>query len=165
MAAKTCLDVSIRWMIRRDMPEILNIENNSFEFPWSEFEFINWLRNRSVIGMVAENCERVVGFMIYELFPQFLNVQNFAVDPLFRRQGIGRQMVDKMVSKLSPQRRRRITLSIRESNLEGQLFFRTMGFSCESIVKNYYADSDDDSYVMVRRLISGQNYSMNCQGK
>ena len=28
--------VHIRWMIRRDMPEVLAIEEDSFEFPWSE---------------------------------------------------------------------------------------------------------------------------------
>ena len=59
--------VHIRWMIRRDMPEVLDIENRSFEFPWSEEEFIRCLRQRNCIGMVAEHEQHVVGFMIYEL--------------------------------------------------------------------------------------------------
>ena len=28
------INVHIRWMIRRDMEEVLNIEQASFEFPW-----------------------------------------------------------------------------------------------------------------------------------
>ena len=32
---KQDVKVHIRWMIRRDMPEILNIEQHCFEFPWS----------------------------------------------------------------------------------------------------------------------------------
>ena len=34
---------------------------NSFEFPWSEEDFIRCLRQRNCIGMVAEHDEQVVG--------------------------------------------------------------------------------------------------------
>ena len=61
--------VHIRWLIRRDMDAVLEIESASFEFPWTEDEFINCLRQRDCIGMVAEYAEQVVGFMVYELQP------------------------------------------------------------------------------------------------
>ena len=32
--------VHIRWMIRRDLPEVLDIEADSFEFPWYEDDFV-----------------------------------------------------------------------------------------------------------------------------
>jgi len=83
MSSKTDFEmgVHIRWMIRKDMPEVLEIENSSFEFPWSEDDFIRCLRQRNCIGMVAEHGERVVGFMIYELHKTRLHVLNFAVAP------------------------------------------------------------------------------------
>ncbi|MFN9877800.1 MAG: GNAT family N-acetyltransferase, partial [Planctomycetota bacterium] len=107
-------------MIRRDMPEVLNIEAQSFEFPWSEDDFIRCLRQRNCIGMVAECDEQVVGFMIYELNRNVLHVLNFAVRSDFRRRGLGTQMLDKLVGKLSQQRRTRIDLEVRESNLAAQ---------------------------------------------
>src|SRR4029078_10231989 len=55
------LRVHIRWMIRRDMAEVVDVERASFEFPWFEEEFIRCLRQRNCIGMVAEHAERVVG--------------------------------------------------------------------------------------------------------
>ena len=116
--------VHIRWMIRRDMPEVLAIENRSFEFPWSDEDFIRCLRQRNCIGMVAEYDERVVGFMIYELHKNRLHVLNFAVRPEFRRRGVGTSMMRKLIGKLSDQRRNRILLEIRETNLDAQLFFR-----------------------------------------
>src|SRR5215470_6285738 len=96
------LPVHIRWMIRRDMPEVLAIESHSFEFPWSEDDFIRCLRQRNCIGMVAERDERVVGFMIYELHRNRLHILNFAVHPDFRRHGVGHQMATKLIGKLSP---------------------------------------------------------------
>ena len=100
--------IQIRWMIRRDMAEVLEIETEGFEFPWSEEDFIRCLRQRNCIGMVAEQNDRVVAFMIYELHKTRLHLLNFAVAGDRRRQGIGRQMVEKLISKLSPQRRTRI---------------------------------------------------------
>ena len=64
---KRQLTVHIRWMIRRDMPEVLDIESRSFDGPWSEEDFMRSLRQRNCIGMVAEHDDCIVGFMIYEL--------------------------------------------------------------------------------------------------
>jgi ribosomal-protein-alanine N-acetyltransferase len=44
------LEVQIRWMIRRDMPEVLEIERQSFEFSWTEEDFLCCLRQRNCIG-------------------------------------------------------------------------------------------------------------------
>ena len=98
---KQQLRVHIRWMIRRDMPEVLSIERESFEFPWFEEDFIRCLRQRNCIGMVAEQGERVVGFMIYELHKTRLHILNFAVAGGMRMRGIGRQMAEKLEGKLS----------------------------------------------------------------
>jgi ribosomal-protein-alanine N-acetyltransferase len=142
------LRVHIRWMIRRDMPEVLEIERGSFEFPWFEEEFIRSLRQRNCIGMVAEHAERVVGFMIYELHKTRLHILNFAVAPDARRRGVGRQMLEKLLGKLSSQRRTRITLEVRETNVPAQLFFRENGFRATSVLHEFYDDSPEDAYLM-----------------
>ena len=146
--SKQQLRVHIRWMIRRDMPEVLAIEQESFEFPWFEEDFIRCLRQRNCIGMVAEHGERVVGFMIYELHKTRLHILNFAVTQNMRGRGIGRQMAEKLVSKLSSQRRTRITLEVRETNLIAQLFFKQVGFRATNVLRSYYEDSPEDAYVM-----------------
>ena len=143
--------VHIRWMIRRDMPEVLAIENRSFEFPWSDEDFIRCLRQRNCIGMVAEYDERVVGFMIYELHKNRLHVLNFAVRPEFRRRGVGTAMMRKLIGKLSEQRRNRILLEIRETNLDAQLFFRDCDFRAISVLREFYEDSPEDAYLMQYR--------------
>jgi [ribosomal protein S18]-alanine N-acetyltransferase len=146
--SKSEVRIHIRWMIRRDMAEALAIEAESFEFPWSEEDFIRCLRQRNCIGMVAELDDRVVGFMIYELHKNRLHVLNFAVAGAFRRQGIGAQMIAKLIGKLSQQRRSRILLEVRETNLSAQLFFRANGFKAVSVLREFYDDTPEDAYVM-----------------
>jgi ribosomal-protein-alanine N-acetyltransferase len=153
---KPVVQIHIRWMIRRDMHEVRKIEAESFEFPWSEEEFVRCLRQRNCIGMVAEHEDRVVGFMIYELHKTRLHILNFAVARQFRRLGIGGQMIEKLVAKLSHQRRSRLILEVRESNLPAQLFFKEAGFRAISILHDYYEDTTEAAYVMQYRYRPAQ---------
>jgi len=146
--SKAQLQVHIRWMIRRDMPEVLAIEAGQESLPWMEDEFLKVLRQRNCIGMVAEADEQIVGFMIYELNRHKLQILNFAVHPRFRRRGVATQMAAKLVGKLSNQRRTKITLHLRESNLAAQLFFRAIGFKAMEVVREHFDDTGEDAYVM-----------------
>jgi len=146
------IDVQIRLLIRRDMADVLRIEQESFEFPWAEEDFLGCLRQRNCIGMVAEHEQEIAGFMVYELHKSRLGILNFAVTPEARRKNVGYQMVTKLIDKLSLQRRNELLLEIRETNLDGQLFFSWHGFKAVSILRNHYDDSTEDAYVMRYRL-------------
>lgn len=149
---KQLVNVQIRWMIRRDMADVLRIERESFDFNWSEEDFLACLRQRNCIGMVAEYDNQVVGFMIYELHKTRLRILNFAVGAGERRLGVGAQMIEKLVSKLSQQRRHEIILEVRETNLCAQLFFQSQGFRAIQVMRNHYEDSSEDAYIMEYRL-------------
>ena len=142
------LGIHVRWMIRRDMHEVIAIEREAFEFPWSEEDFTRCLRQRNCIGMVAELADSVVAFMIYELHRSRLHMLNFAVLRSHRRLGIGTQMMEKLVGKLTPDRRGRIALEVRETNLPAQLFFRSLGFRATTVLKDFYQYSTEDAYLM-----------------
>ncbi len=151
------LKVQIRWLIRRDMPEVLAIEQSSFASPWTEEDFLGYLRQRNCIGMVAEYNQQIVGFMIYELHKARLQVLNFACSTDHRRLGVGSQMVAKLVDKLSQQRRQEILLEVRESNLLAQLFFKQLEFRAVRVLRQHYDDTTEDAYVMRYRLFEPES--------
>lgn len=139
----------IRWMIRRDLPEVLAIENQCFEYwSWKEADFIDHMRQRNCIGMVAEHEQKVVGFMLYFLTKERLDLVNFAVAPAHHGKRIGFAMVHKLVNKLSPTpgRRNMIRVHVRETNLEAQLFFREMGFKATQVLQDHWRECDEDAY-------------------
>lgn len=148
--------IHIRWMIRRDMADVLGIENSSFEFPWNEDDFVRCLRQRNCIGMVVEQDDEIVGFMVYELHKTRLHILNFAVHQAQQRSGIGTAMVEKLKSKLSHQRRNRIVLEVRETNLEAQLFFKKQDFLALSVLRDFYDDTVEDAYLMQHRFVDEQ---------
>jgi ribosomal-protein-alanine N-acetyltransferase len=152
----TKLSVHIRWMVRRDMPEVLEIENACFDSPWNEENFLTTLRKPNCIGMVAELGEKIVGFYIYELHETKFHILNFAVLPEHHRYKVGTQLIDKLINKLSAHRRTSITLETRESNLPAQLFFKSQGFKAIKVVNNYY-DDDETAYRFKYKLKGKQD--------
>lgn len=149
--------MQIRWLIRRDMREVLDIENQSFEHRWTEQDFLTYLRERNCIGMVAERNNMIVGYCVYLLFPNALEIINLAISPVLRREGIGSQLIDRMKDKLSQHKRHFIYAAVRETNIEAQMFFKGCGFNAYDIHKNHYEVCNDDAFMFRYQLARSED--------
>lgn len=139
----------LRWMINRDFADVLRIEKEAFgKHAWTHQEFLEAAASRAVVCYVALIDGKVVGYLIRENEENRFNIINFAVDPKFRRQGVGTCLLDNVKQKLNAQRRSEIVLQVREKNLAAQLFFKNAGFLAKSVVKACYEDCDEDAYLM-----------------
>lgn len=147
-AEKVVKHVHIRWMIRRDIHEVLRIENISHPNPWTKEDFLETLRGRTTIGIVAEHPSGIVGYAVYELMKDRMMLINIAVDPHYRHEKIGTTLIMKMISKLSPYLRPKIVVELRESNLAAQLFFKANGFIATKVYRERYEDTGEDAYRM-----------------
>ena len=144
--------VHIRWMIRKDMPEVLAIEQQSYGIPWSNDDFCEVLKHRNCIGMVAESEEgTILGYMIYALNQSYIRLLNIAVDHNIHGFGVGRSLIEKLLSKLSLNKRITCLVDVSEKNLGAQLFFKSVGFRAISVAKGYF-DEGHDAYVFCHQL-------------
>ena len=142
-----------RWAIESDIPAMLKIEELCFDSPWTAKDIKGNLRQRNIIGQVVESPDGVVrGFMVYQLEHRKIEILNLAIDPEFQGRGLGRQLVEVLKDKLDDGRRAEISLVIREKNVDGQLFFRSLGFRAVKTVDNFYRDVDEQAYVMSCRF-------------
>jgi len=159
------IDVQIRWLVRPDMAEVLELANESFQCSWSEEKFLCHLRHCNRVGMVAEHHHRVVGYMIYEFHKSKLWILNFAVAVSYRRRTVGTQMINNLIGKISADGRSRILIKVRESNLAAQLFFKANGFQAVSVLREFYHHTTEDAYLMRYRYGDGepQLQSRNCR--
>jgi len=146
--------VHLRWLIQRDLPQALTIEGESFAEPWTAEELAATLAGRNVIALGAfrpdaaapDSRERLEGFVIYELLKAGIVLKNLAVRTTARRTGVGRALVERVVSKLSWDRRRWLAVQVCEPNLSAQLFFRACGLTCTGIVRQPYQACGHDAY-------------------
>lgn len=143
----------IRWMVARDMSQVMEIERASFDHPWTASDFHDFLGRRHKIGMVAKVGNRIAGFGTYELNSDHIRLTSIAVDPLIRRQGVGESMISHLKRKLSTRSRTSIIAETRETNIAAQLFLRDQGFFAERILRKFYQTSEghEDAYQMIYR--------------
>lgn len=123
--------IHCRWMIRRDLESVTKIGHAPEEL------YLSLLRQKDVIGMVAEVDQQVVGYMLYRIMPKehtlVLLLMRVANDK--RRMGIGKNLLDKLKRKLDFGRYRAVIADIEEVDLESQLFMRAVGFEAVAIVE------------------------------
>jgi ribosomal-protein-alanine N-acetyltransferase len=141
--------IHIRWLIRRDLDRVLQIERASFAAPWNIGDFYAVLKHRTVTGIVAEDAMSglVVGYAVFDLRPDRIELINLAVTPDYRLRWIGTQLVRRLHDRLRG-RRNLIRARVSERNLGAQLFFRARGFVATGIEREPYGEPDHDAYVM-----------------
>jgi len=91
----------IRPMILRDIPAVLQIEQEAFSSPWTEEDIRSVLRRNGGIGKVAvDNAGKILGFIIYEVRGNSARIWDIAVPERAQRSGIGELLVREGRSQL-----------------------------------------------------------------
>src|SRR5271166_6152929 len=101
--------VEIRDAIASDLPRILEIERMAYPTPWSLKSFERELTlpfSRTLVASpkssLPENATipgRVVGFLFRWLVADECHILNIAVDPEYRRRGVGFFMLDSTIAE------------------------------------------------------------------
>ncbi len=153
------LQTSVRCMTTADIDSACTIEESSFDFPWNSLEFANVIRKPEAGGLVAVQNGQVVGYLCYQYGPDYVTILTLGVDFLYRREGVGRILVRALAQRLGeyvPS----IMLTVRERNLDAQLFFRALGFNAVAIMRDFYDKISDDAYIMEYKIDQDQTISL-----
>ena len=138
---------TIRWLIRRDMPDVTSIEAQSYDCLMGEDGMVDFQRSRNAIGMVAEVDRQVVGFMLYELHKGHIRVVRLCVAKVCRNKGAGSAMIQRLIDKLAQQQRTDIVIEVPESAVTAQVWLRKREFRCIGTQANHY-DNGEAMYLM-----------------
>jgi len=95
--------------------------------------------------VVAVSGDRIAGFAVARRLTEGESeLLNLAVDPAFRRRGIGRGLVAQLTASYTGT----LWLEVRETNEAARKLYRTLGF-CEAGQRpEYYRDSRERAIVM-----------------
>ena len=139
-------------MTAADIENVIAIERASFQFPWSTRFFLDELQVDCARSILAEVEGRIVGYVLFWFLPEEIDIHNIAVHPDFRRQGIGRLLLEQVVDAARRQERLRVTLDVRFSNAPAQNLYRSFGFVIRGLRKGYYSDNGEDALVMALEI-------------
>ena len=135
----------VRWMLRKDMPLVLKMENELSFNAWTEEDFLKILRNNSVIAMVSshETNNSIDGYMIYEIHEKKLNIIKFVTAD----KKCGKSMLARLKAKLSFYKLPAMTHCLNERNTFMQSVFKKEGFSSSVLKRNYFYPDDGIHFI------------------
>lgn len=111
-----------------DMEQCIRIDRASFHDHWGRREFAAANQTPGVTQLVAHRRLTVVGFIVMQKWPKHFSIWNLAVDPVERRRGVGKALVDRAKCLCLGRGMDKITVDVREHDLGAQLFFKQQGF-------------------------------------
>jgi ribosomal-protein-alanine N-acetyltransferase len=135
-----------------DLDGVLEVEAESFTNPWTREMYSSELQNRSmchVFVVRTEDC-RVAGFCAFWLVLDEIHINNFALRPRFRAQGLGTALLERVLAAARELGARRATLEVRASNSAARRLYERMGFYVAGIRRNYYTKPVEDALVLWR---------------
>jgi len=131
-----------------DLDEIMAIEQASFVFPWSHRFFLQELGVPCARSLLAVIGGKGVGYIVYWVLPGEVDIHNLAVAPTYRRKGIGRSLLQKVIEEARGNGSIRVTLEVRKSNEAAQRLYHSLGFVARGIRRGYYSDDGEDALAM-----------------
>ncbi len=156
-AARPQIEPRVRLMEDEDLPQVLDIERRSYDFPWSEGIFRD-CRRAGYGCLVQAAGERVFGYGILMPGPAEAHILNLCSDPRARRAGHARSLLQGLLESAELIRAQSVYLEVRPGNTAARRLYDDFGFRVIGRRRDYYpvAGGREDALVMERLLLPGE---------
>ena len=148
------MNAEIRFANADDAKALLEIEQASFEHPWSIILFETDLEKNphAKYWLACENDVdgKVVGFIGTHNMAGEINITNVAVHPDYRKQGTADMLMNSMLEYFDAEPNEGITLEVDCENEPAIKLYEKYGFVTEGRRKGYYQNGHD-ALIMWRR--------------
>ena len=135
--------IRIREVKPGDMQAVLEIEYRCFPDPYPLSLLDQLYRSYPNGFIVVELNGEVVGYAIGTMrWGGVGHVLAIAVDPPYRRRGIGSMLMENLLGRLRAGGAKKIRLEVRKSNLDAKQFYLALGFREEGEIPYYYENGE-----------------------
>jgi len=155
VVARPPVSIRVERMTLDDLPAVHRIERSSFSVPWPDDAYRNELiTNRLATYVVARAGDDIVGFGGLWVMVDEAHITTFAVDPRWRRRGVGEWMLLGLLDRAIERRAREATLEVRLSNMPARRLYEKYGFRPVGIRPRYYSDNGEDALIMTTDVLA-----------
>lgn len=135
-------------MADEHLDEVTKIEMECFSAPWSRGMLSSELEKTDSRFFVALAGGEVAGYVGANNIAGEVYITNVAVRERFRRRGIARALIEKLVQTSREEHAAFVTLEVRQSNTAAIVLYEQLGFSKAGERKNFYEAPAEDAYIM-----------------
>lgn len=136
----------------RDLDAILALDDLCFHRPWTRAEYERELADpaRCFIYTAAVDGAVVAYCSFWRIFDE-VHVNNFAVHPHRRRQGLGTALLGHVLAEAAAMGAPHATLEVRASNAAAIALYEACGFARAGLRRGYYTHPVEDALILWRR--------------
>jgi ribosomal-protein-alanine N-acetyltransferase len=140
-----------------DLEAVMIIEDASFTNPWTREMYLAELENTGVsyCFLARDHDRRIVGFCSVWRVVDELHINNLAIIPASRRQGVATALLRHVLREGARLGAVRATLEVRQSNEPARILYERFGFSVTGIRRAYYSKPVEDAIVLSREGLNG----------
>jgi ribosomal-protein-alanine N-acetyltransferase len=133
-----------------DLDGVLEVEGESFTNPWTRDMYTWELQNRNIchIYVVRTDDCGVAGFCAFWLVYDEIHINNLAIRPRYRQQGMGTALLHHVLAEAQQLGARRATLEVRASNDGARRLYERFGFYVAGTRRNYYTNPVEDAVIL-----------------
>lgn len=146
--------IHVRLLTDSDIDAVWRLEEECFaDDPWSREMFEKELENPLSVFLIAEDedARELVGYGGVWFMYDSANITNIAVKPDFRREGIGKYLLELLIKISRENKMNEITLEVRASNEAAKKLYESEGFDICGLRKRYYRNRED-ALIMTKEL-------------
>lgn len=140
--------ILFRYMAKSDIMAVWELEQRCFTLPWSQKALLDDLKNQFTRYIVATDGERIIGYGGMWIIVDEAHITNVAVDGGYRRRGIGRGLLMRLIQVAKAKGAFAMTLEVRVSNDAAISLYKGLGFEKYGLRKAYYGDNQEDALIM-----------------
>jgi ribosomal-protein-alanine N-acetyltransferase len=135
-----------------EIDEVLEIEHSSFTNPWTRAMYEADLENREMshVFIARDETRRALAFCSFWIVLDELHVNNLAVLPERRREGLASQLLQAVMVEAGRLGAVRATLEVRRSNEAAIRLYSRWGFLPSGVRRGYYSAPNEDALVLWR---------------
>jgi ribosomal-protein-alanine N-acetyltransferase len=133
---------------------VLEVEDESFTNPWTRDMYTWELQNRNVCHIFVVRTPEclVAGFCAFWLVFDEIHINNVALRPAYRNQGLGTALMHHVMRAARELGARRATLEVRASNAGARRLYERLGFYVAGSRRNYYTNPVEDALILWAEL-------------
>lgn len=145
--------IIVRPMTLDDIPQVYQIEIDSFTLPWPLRSYIFELTESKisrcyVAESIGEVGGKILGMIVIYQIEDESHVATFAVHKDHRREGVGVRIILHALKQALKDGSTHAFLEVRASNCPAINLYERLGFVTVNIRKKYYADNNEDALLM-----------------
>lgn len=142
-------DWTIRLAERRDVPDLLVIEEAQFPEPWSRTMLLDEITNTETRRYtVAVEEKKIVGYLGIMFVMDELHVNTLGTLPGEEGRGVATSLIEDAWNVARERGIRRATLEVAVSNSRAQALYARFGFVPVGVRKNYYEKIHEDALIL-----------------